>query len=413
MFNILPHFIQHFPIHQHVSHHLNTHSWFNSIKYCPINIDIHKSTSNIDSNVIKCKKIFIHPNQKQRKKILRWFHICDYYYNKSVDVLNSDKTISSHIKLRNKVKHMDNFSKKYGRKRIILADSIIHTFREAFTNLTTGYIKIKLGQIKRFRLKKRKNSRNIKTIFISEKGFSSKYNTIFKSCLGPHLNTSESIKNIKTTCRFQYNKKTNKFMLFVPIEENINMTLEKEEFCSLDPGMRTFQTLYSKTNCYDIGTNVTPKIRSILNKIENKKKYKDEKWYKKYSNRLYQKITNLIDDLHWKTSKFLVTNYNNIIVGNMSSSNIVKNTKNLPKKLRPIMNLLKHYQFRERLKFKAEQYGSHVVEQDESYTSKTCGGCGKLNQKLGAKKQFKCECGFELDRDLNGARNIMIKCIGK
>jgi len=51
---------------------------------------------------------------------------------------------------------------------------------------------------------------------------------------------------------------------------------------------------------------------------------------------------------------------------------------------------------------------------NESYTSKTCGKCGEINQDLGASKNFKCEkCGLETDRDYNGSRNILIKNINK
>jgi putative transposase len=51
-----------------------------------------------------------------------------------------------------------------------------------------------------------------------------------------------------------------------------------------------------------------------------------------------------------------------------------------------------------------------VVLVDESYTSKTCGGCGRINHGLGKSKLFWCEqCGFRTDRDWNGARNIWLK----
>jgi putative transposase len=47
---------------------------------------------------------------------------------------------------------------------------------------------------------------------------------------------------------------------------------------------------------------------------------------------------------------------------------------------------------------------------DESYTSKTCGKCGTLNENLKSKKVFKCnECDLLIDRDINGARNILIR----
>lgn len=68
-----------------------------------------------------------------------------------------------------------------------------------------------------------------------------------------------------------------------------------------------------------------------------------------------------------------------------------------------------HFTFRQRLKAKCEEYNIEFMEVDESYTSKTCGSCGNLNNSLGSSKVFKCKCGFCTDRDVNGARNIMIK----
>jgi len=51
---------------------------------------------------------------------------------------------------------------------------------------------------------------------------------------------------------------------------------------------------------------------------------------------------------------------------------------------------------------------------DESYTSKTCTKCGEQNKNLGSSKHFKCsKCGLEIDRDINGARNIYLKTIGQ
>src|SRR5688572_6636140 len=45
----------------------------------------------------------------------------------------------------------------------------------------------------------------------------------------------------------------------------------------------------------------------------------------------------------------------------------------------------------------------------EHYTSKCCGNCGILNEKLGGKETFYCkECGFNIPRDYNGSRNIFL-----
>ncbi len=70
-----------------------------------------------------------------------------------------------------------------------------------------------------------------------------------------------------------------------------------------------------------------------------------------------------------------------------------------------------HYAFRALLKAKAELYPWVMdIECNEAYTSKTCGGCGVLNHKLGGSKTFRCtSCGYIADRDINAARNILVR----
>jgi putative transposase len=57
---------------------------------------------------------------------------------------------------------------------------------------------------------------------------------------------------------------------------------------------------------------------------------------------------------------------------------------------------------------KCEEFGTTLRVVDESYTTKTCGDCGRHNE-VGSLKIIRCRCGFVIDRDLTGARNIMIK----
>ena len=66
---------------------------------------------------------------------------------------------------------------------------------------------------------------------------------------------------------------------------------------------------------------------------------------------------------------------------------------------------------RQYLLHKVREYPqSEVREVTEEYTSKTCGQCGLLHQKLGSNKEFHCPyCSFSMPRDWNGARNIALK----
>jgi len=74
-----------------------------------------------------------------------------------------------------------------------------------------------------------------------------------------------------------------------------------------------------------------------------------------------------------------------------------------------------HYRFRQRLIHKAREYpGCRIMIIDEHYTSKTCGNCGTLHDKLGSNKSFQCpECHVEMDRDINAARNILLRFMTK
>ncbi|MEG4318175.1 MULTISPECIES: transposase [unclassified Microcoleus] len=76
------------------------------------------------------------------------------------------------------------------------------------------------------------------------------------------------------------------------------------------------------------------------------------------------------------------------------------------------MVTLSHYKFKQTLKHQASKYGCVVVDVTEEYTSKTCSKCGHIHQKLGGNKHFTCpDCGHKLDRDLNGAFNILWKAL--
>ena len=72
-----------------------------------------------------------------------------------------------------------------------------------------------------------------------------------------------------------------------------------------------------------------------------------------------------------------------------------------------------HFRFRQRLQAKCREYPHcEVVLVTEEYTSQTCGQCGALHTKLGASKLFTCpQCAFSMDRDVNAARNILLKYV--
>lgn len=67
-----------------------------------------------------------------------------------------------------------------------------------------------------------------------------------------------------------------------------------------------------------------------------------------------------------------------------------------------------------RLKGKCEERKKELKICTEEYTSKTCGRCGTIKKDLKTQENYKCEkCGLEIDRDINGARNRLIKVLNE
>ena len=64
--------------------------------------------------------------------------------------------------------------------------------------------------------------------------------------------------------------------------------------------------------------------------------------------------------------------------------------------------------FRTKLTIKAKQLGIEVRIVDRYYpSSKKCSQCGRIKANLKLKDRvYRCECGMEMDRDLNAAINL-------
>lgn len=226
------------------------------------------------------------------------------------------------------------------------------------------------------------------------------------------------LPEIKYSCRLQ-RLRNGKYYLCIPINKNKKLT-KTNNSCALDPGVRTFLTLYDpKGLTIELGTNFKKimskcinidKIKSKLKKNKYKKRNKRYNIKKEYIN-IQQKIKNMIKDSHHKIAKFLVINYDEILLPTFKTQQMSKkiNRKISNKCVRQMLTW-SHYKFKIILKTKAELYNKKIYDCSEAYTSKTCTNCQKINDKLGSSKVFKCKnCNLILDRDINAARNIYKK----
>jgi IS605 OrfB family transposase len=389
------------PLHKSI---VVTGFWFDTINYSS-NYSIRRDyvTNNTGEKILKCTKVEVTFTPNQRNIILAWFSLYKTIYNIAIEIANREK-VYNFIKLRALIKP---YYKKYEGK-IKDFGIPVHTLDNAIKDVCKAYktakTNIKNGNIKYFRLRPKRKCVNKETIVIEASAFSKKINSFAVKTLG-EIKTSESIIGNNKDTRLTYNKAKNKFYLFLVYEDNTKKHNSKFE-CSLDPGLRTFQTMYDKKNFMLIGDAPIKQIKPIFDKLDKVAKYKNKPWYKKYTLRLREKIKNKVDDMHWQVANFLVKKYNEITIGKLSTKIVTGNLSALTKRT---YYALAHYTFRERLQQKCKEYSVKYNEQEEMYTTKKCGGCGLLNN-VGSSKMYNCnDCGFEIHRDHNGARNIMIK----
>lgn len=110
------------------------------------------------------------------------------------------------------------------------------------------------------------------------------------------------------------------------------------------------------------------------------------------------------DYLH-KVSKRLSSIYDTIYLEDLSLKEMSESKKTgLNKSLRDSsLAILTEY-----IKYKT----NNVILVNPAYTSKTCSVCGAVNKGLVLRDRvFKCNCGYEEDRDINASKNI--ECLGK
>lgn len=194
---------------------------------------------------------------------------------------------------------------------------------------------------------------------------------------------------------------------------NISNAIKREPIVAIDPGENVFITYYGINDFGKIGDNIkqtilqkTNQIKKIENIIRIGKNKCGEYLINSAKKKLYgkikkinRKIDNIITDLHNKASLFLCKNYDIIMIPKMktyiNSSDILK--------------LLRHDDFLQHLIVKARIYHCHVKIVTEEHTTKTCTNCGKESNTYNFRLKICKDCGYQIDRDINGARNILIK----
>jgi len=405
----------------------------------------------------KTLKIRILPTSEEKKRIHDMFGQFRWYYNAVKNIyeklddrrcIYSNGSISD-TKLRNLVRnyiysekdidgvikkdfHYDENNNKFPMPPWI--HKIIHNriprgaIKNFTSNMNSAITNHKNGNIRKYDLKF-KTKKDKKQILLFEDG---DYPLELKKLKGWYRIGRKKIilsdilkKQPKKPCTIQYDGYLDKWWFLIPVDYDFNLKKVTEnqsssQVISLDPGVRTFQTGYSpQGHLLEIGGDTTNLVLSkhlkridyLSSNIDKSTNFKQKSKYKTLRYKVWYKIKNIINDLHWKTINHLTKNYGSIIYPEFNTSEMLK-SKKLRRSTKRLMNVYSFYKFKEKLLWKCKQRQRNCYIVDESYTSKTCSSCGYLHPNLGSNKIYKCHnCGIIIDRDINGARNILIKNI--
>lgn len=390
----------------------------------------------IEKSNIRIKKIKLKILSQTKNILNEWSHLYRYAYNRAVWYFN--ETGLTGYALRDCVKSdiqwcMHPFVKKLPTElREGAAKEVIKAIKAAFTNYSQGTInsfdihyrskkKMKKwtlqGFQKRSYTKTGKNSFNILRTYCPYQFYASEYlPDTMDHDFGIHFDGIH-------------------YYLLIPYEIQCQFDKINGDVISLDPGIRTFQTAYHSNNinvkeiCTGRSVAYLHSIAIQLDRMisarsrgcwkgEPKNNKTKQKFRKKISCRIDKirlKLKNLQRELHNQTSNYLTNDPDSaqtILLPQFKTQSMSKKVKRkLSIKNIRNMSLLAHHAFQQKLKTKAEERGSCVLICTEHFTSRTCGRCGHLNDKSSA-KIFHCEsCKMTIDRDINAARNIMLRAM--
>ena len=385
-------------------------------------------STDLENTVKISRKIQIYPNKEQFNQLNELISQYRFIYNKTVELFTKNKIGEScDLKTRKQRKTLsaydirDIFFNFWVEQNPWLSNCINnHTVKEAISEamdaLKIGFSQLKNKLIDKFELKFKSRKNPKQTIKLCN-GILSKSGVLAPRSLNlktPLIGEVNGYKGLKLTTTGGL------FYLIYTVDIVCNSEVESQDLriVALDPGVRTFQTMFSTDGFFGkVGeaaikrlANLCHKADRIQRKIAKSKNESRVNYLRLWLQRTQEKIRNLRKELHHKVSKFLVDNFDVILLPSFEVSQMVKKEgRKINRTTTRSMLNLGHSEFRELLKYKANRYGKKLIIVSEAYTTKTVSWTGEIVEKVGGRKIIKSKEGITLDRDINGARGILVK----
>ncbi len=185
--------------------------------------------------------------------------------------------------------------------------------------------------------------------------------------------------------------------LCLPVEVPAQESVAPREAVGIDLGLKTVAAT-SDGDKLEAGKWTQRHAASLANA--------QRRGHRRQAKRIHRRIARQRQDALHKFSRKIVDQYQKIVVGDVSSTRLVK-TRMAKSVLDAGWGMLRNM-----LDYKSQQAARTFSVVSEKYTTRACSGCGALTGPTGPDmlvvRQWECvDCGVVHDRDVNAARNIL------
>lgn len=379
----------------------------------------------------KARRIRLMPNQYQKEELLKWMGAARWTYNECLRAIRREKSWTmGDLRAR----FINNKKSKVVKSRKWLRHVPYDVRDEGLRDLDKA-IKACKAKGGRFEIGFRTRKDHTQSMVMHKKHWE---HVKGRYVWLRHIPSAEPIpRHLDHDCRIIRNKRGEwYFCMPLPLDkrgENQAPQFQQEEIeqgagvVALDLGVRTFQTTFNnKGEIHHWGPSDMSRIHRLCyhyDQLQSKwnapeVKHRNRRKMKIAGRRIQGRIQNLVRELHCKLVNWLCANHRLILlpefrVQRMVTKHTDRGRRKITGKTAKAMLTWSHYKFKQRLLHKAREYPwTRVMIVNEAYTSKTCGLCGNIHHELEGNKVFECpSCGWVVDRDVNGSRNILLRTL--
>ena len=393
------------------------------LTFSPSSRSLELASTDCGATTRKSRKIRLYPGARQRAELRHWFGAARYAYNQTVELLTSeDAPPAVKTKVRDAIlPTLPPWHRSAPRE--VLVGAIFDACRAVSA---AKKFNAKLAQDKsrgsrqgddfaRVRFRSRKNPRQTFTVqagCVSDMG-------IYRSKLGDiRMAEKLPVPENRNICRLSL--RYGQYHMSVPYDEKLPPERENQaRVVALDPGVRSFLTWYCADSVGKIGEGAFFRIQRLCERLDDllsraaKSPSRKRRNMRRAANRMRLRIDNLVRELHRQAARFLVDNYDVILLPGFETSEMVERGRRRirSKTVRNLLTLA-HYRFKLFVRHKALETGAIVLDVSEAYTTKTVSWTGEVLENLGGASMVVAQDGERMDRDYNGARGIYLRALG-